>query len=909
MNARHKWWRLALLLTTLVVAAQMAVSLSARTTRVHQYLTAHLEKAFGRSVQVKNFSIEILPSPRIYATGVTVGEDPAFGYEYFLRAEHLTAGLRGTSFLRGRFEFGTLSLGQPSLTMVQNSEGRWNLEDWLPRTNAITNATDNSPAYGPASAPAVPNRLEKIEFEDGRINFKSADLKAPFALTGVTGNVAQVAPGRWKLQLAAQPWRSGIALQSAGTLNVRGDVAGTSARLRPASLSIRWDSVSLADLFRLFYGQDFGVRGTFAVDVTAKSDVSPNNAAGTEPVGNLDASVPVKSSLLATIRDQNNTGSAAGSDWAFSLKARATQIHRWDLTERSDNPKLTVTLQGLWNPALRKLTAQDMLVETPVSQLHGNAQFGNASSPFMSVNVVTAGIQASEVLSWYRAFQPGLEEKISAQGFFTGSTKLQGWPLKIQDLNFSSLGALLTVPGLQGTIKVGPFRGVSDQWKLITDPARISLSASPSTPALSGRSGKLPERRAREQSGEILLSLTHDFIVRKGSLSVRGRVENTEDVLKIASAFGRTINHGWVLSGPARADLRREWSPNSIGFWTGTADVNKAQLTAAGLNQPLQLQQARLEWRNGKRYANVDHAEGFGAVWSGSIAEDTSTDPQQQDVWSVQLHADHLDATELDRWIGPRARPGWLQRLLPTLLGGSSQIPPASELLRRLNVAGEVQVDEFTIEKLRLEQLHLKGALHDLHLDISDALAQWAGGTVRATMNAGFLPRPLYDVTAELDAVNLSSLPIDPSAAERLAGVASGTFRLKTSGIGREELLQKLTGSGKIQLANLEFRGWDVSATVADGEAHPGISRWTSGAGAFTVHNRSVTVDEVRLEGSPETTLINGTVSFAREVDLAVKTGVGRRALRNAVRVLKIEGPLDGPRISADKSAPRQPAD
>jgi hypothetical protein len=276
------------------------------------------------------------------------------------------------------------------------------------------------------------------------------------------------------------------------------------------------------------------------------------------------------------------------------------------------------------------------------------------------------------------------------------------------------------------------------------------------------------------------------------------------------------------------------------------------------------------------------------------------------------LHADHLDATELDRWVGPRARPGWLQRLLPSLLGGSAQTPPASELVRRLNVAGELQIDDFTIEKLKLEQLHLTGALHDLRLDISDGLARWAGGTVRATINAEFLPRPVYDVAAQLSGVDLASLPIDPSASDRLGGLASGTLRLKTSGVGRDELLQKLTGTGNIQLANLEFRGWDLSATVADGEAHAGISRWTSGAGAFTVHNRRVTLDELRLDGSPETTLINGTVSFAREADLAVKTGVGRRALRNASspgHILKIVGPLDGPRISADKSASRQPAD
>ena len=147
-----------------------------------------------------------------------------------------------------------------------------------------------------------------------------------------------------------------------------------------------------------------------------------------------------------------------------------------------------------------------------------------------------------------------------------------------------------------------------------------------------------------------------------------------------------------------------------------------------------------------------------------------SPDPEQQGIWNVQLHADHLDATELDRWFGPRARPGWVQRLLPSLFSGKAQTVPASELVRRLNIAGNVQVDEFTIEKLKLQQLHLQGSLHDLQLNVFDGRAQWAGGTVRATMLAKFLPRPAYDVHAQLDGVNLTQLPIDALVTDRLAG-------------------------------------------------------------------------------------------------------------------------------------------
>src|SRR6202011_3377506 len=272
-NLRNSW-KIALWVTAIFVAAQIAASISIRTPRVRNYFSERLEDAFGRPVQVKHFNIEILPSPRIYASGVTVGEDPAFGYEYFLRAEQLTAGLRWSGFLRGRFEFGTLSLSQPSLTLVRNSEGRWNLEDWLPPAKRSEART--SPAYGPNRAPTLANRFEKIEIDDGRINFKKTDIKQPFALISVSGSVEQISPGRWKLELNAQPWRTGVALQSAGTVQVSGDIAGTSARLQPASLAVRWSKVSLADLFRFLHGKDYGVRGTFELEATAKSGAPPD---------------------------------------------------------------------------------------------------------------------------------------------------------------------------------------------------------------------------------------------------------------------------------------------------------------------------------------------------------------------------------------------------------------------------------------------------------------------------------------------------------------------------------------------------------------------------------------------------------------------------------------------------------
>ncbi len=366
MKQLRKWWRTALVLVALVVASQIGASVLARTHRVHQYLVEHLERSFGRPVEVRHFNVLLLPSPRLDADQVTIGEDASFGNEYFLRAEHLSAGLRWTGLLLGHFEFGTLSLSRPSLILVRNREGRWNLEGWLPP--AKISAVNGLPVYGPQAGITPSNRLNRIAIDDGRINFKILDEKLPFAFTGVSGAVEQVSSGRWQLQLEAQPWRSGAALQSAGTVFVRGDVAGTSARLQPAEIRVHWEQASLADLLRLFRGRDYGVRGLFALDATAKS-------------GGPDSKGSANSKL---------------GDWSYTLKARATRIHRWDLTERTDNPQMNVNLLGRLNVASGRAVTDRIIVETSKSNLRGTALAVISANPSWEIHLDSAGVQASD---------------------------------------------------------------------------------------------------------------------------------------------------------------------------------------------------------------------------------------------------------------------------------------------------------------------------------------------------------------------------------------------------------------------------------------------------------------------------------------------------------------------------------
>ena len=229
--------------------------------------------------------------------------------------------------------------------------------------------------------------------------------------------------------------------------------------------------------------------------------------------------------------------SFVGGDWSYSLRASAAQIHRWDLTERSDNPALTANVQGRCNVALKKLVAETLSIETPLSNLHGTAEFHSAANPFMHIKFESAGVQAADILSWYRAFHPEVADTISADQFFTGTLQLQAWPFELQEINVSSLGGAVNLRGSEDTLRIGPFHAALNRNRLVMEPIRVALvSNSPAAPLPRiDRSTKL--RAPGESSGEASLTLVHDFASHSGGIGVQGHVDNAEKFLKLADCF------------------------------------------------------------------------------------------------------------------------------------------------------------------------------------------------------------------------------------------------------------------------------------------------------------------------------------------------------------------------------------
>jgi len=870
MSRARKYSLIGVLVLAALVAVQIGVSFLVQTSRVRGYLTAHLESAFGRPVQVGRFSFTIFPVPELDLEGVTIGEDATFGHEYFLRAERMAASVAWSGLLRGRFEFGTMSLTRPSLILVRNAEGRWNLERWLPP------ARGKGPGEGEDSAaPPVPRQathlLQKLEFDDGRINFKFGDEKRPFAFNGVSGSVENVGPGRWRVNLEATPWRSGVQLQSTGTLQVAGDVAGTTARLQPAQFRLHWEKVSIADIFRLMTGNDSGVRGEFALDGNASIGVASPDTDG------------------------------RSGEWHFLLMARANQIHRWDLPERSDNPRFNVNVQGYWNVAGEEARVHEVRVEMPHSNLNGTAQLRTIYPAGWRAEFRRIDVQAEDLLAWYRAFSPGVADDVMVQTFLTGNLSAGGWPLRWEEGTIEGRAGTLTVPGLSPS-RIEAFRATVRDGKFALDNLRLRLA---SEPGAKGKSEKNPKKAAAASAAEDVaeVALRHDSTAQQGSLRLNLKFADASRLFIVASAFGRALNPGWEYTGSANGVAAWNWGSNiREPRRSGSIELSKAELQVAGLNQPLKIDQARLDWNDERRGGTIGKVDAFGASWSGSFSQMTGEVSNEDRKWLFQLHADHLDATQLDRWFGPRARPNWLQRLLPSLLGGNDNngVAHASELLRRVSAEGEISADTLAVEKIKLTQARATLAMRDLRLQLRNIDAQWAGGKIHGALRAQFTPSPRYELDTDVDRVNLAQLPWPARWAERWSGVASGRLQLTTGGVGREELLRQLNGGGSVKLSKVELRGWDVEASAEAGVPRTGQSRWTGGDGEFEVGERRVQFRDLQLHALHSNTHLAGRIGFDMTGDLtfspAGSAGRGEKSTASA-RELRLSGPLESPTV------------
>lgn len=615
------------------------VSLLLESGWLHHALTIRLETAFGRPVEVSNYSFSLLEGPRLEANYITVGEDPRFGHEYFLRADQVAASPRWTALFRGKFELGALSITRPSLNLVRLPDGEWNLESWLPRPRS------SLPLALVADRPSA--RPQSIAVSSGRIDFKEGDNKLPFAFVDVDGAVSQSTFGSWRLDLRAQPFRAGVDLQQAGELHLSGVIGGTSSRLRPASLELDWNAASFSDVLRLFRGDDYGTRGLLSLQLKAQT---------------------------------------RGYDWNFSSSTQFRRLHRWDMPPRSDDPAANLDVQAIWHPADARLELSDATVEMPRSSIHavGTMTFTPAPTPEQAsikdehLEITSRSLVLSDVLSWYRAFHRNVADQFEVRGSTSLNFTLAGWPPRIEHGEIASAGAEADGGSTLVQIRMEKAAATFLPDSVTLEPVIFSAGAG---------------------SGAFRLQASFSRNPQWHSLwKLDGSTPEVRSLFAAADALGFNLPPGWMLQGPVDCDL--QWNGKiwpALHQPSGTLTLAGLKIHAPFLNRDITHVKASIDLSPQGDKVQLTSANAFAADWHGTFQRGA---PSSE--WIFALSANQLSAAEMDRWLNPQHRENFLDRILPFLTSQPPPQPMPAWLRAHGTLSiGQFALSSFQFHQLR----------------------------------------------------------------------------------------------------------------------------------------------------------------------------------------------------------------
>jgi hypothetical protein len=839
------------ILLVAVFVIQFGVNWLVQRPRVSARLTARLQSAFGRPVEVGQYEFTLWTGPELSADSVVVSEDPRFGDEYFLRAESVTLRPRFVPLLRGRIALSALSFNHPSLNVVVNREGQWNLLEWLPRGGGEQ-----------ASSPGAPS-FSRMKLDSGRINFKIGVLKLPFALIDVDGYIERETSGRWRIDLKAQPMRAATLLQSVGTVRFQGTVGGTTARLRPADLHVAWQDGSLADLLRLTRGDDMGMRGNFSLAFSARAE---------------------------------------RSQWELATQAQFRRLHRWDLPLRADDPGCNLTARGSWLPGSGNLQLTDFRMEAPRSNARALGSFtwsmpGESGALLANSDFsLDATIGTEDALVFLSAFHPGVTGELSAQGELNAHLHAAAWPPRFKEGQFATEGIRLEGGSLSAPLRLGPARLalVDGQWSL----PQTDLVFEPNAGFFSVAIASLQPRAGRRTRTSLRNPAPP-------SLQLSGGVDDARRIFALAAALGYSLPRGWEVTGPAAADL--QWHAAATRPLmlrpSGTLTLDGVNVRAPFLAAPLGPIAAQLDLSSQGELLHLRRAAAFGSIWTGELSHSPGGNG-----WRGPVSAQTVDLAGFDRALNPSRRKSLLENILP-FLGPTQEAAAVPDGLRW---SGELAVASLQAGNLHLSRLRADAELNGRTIVLKDVEAALWGGSVAGTFSAQLNSQPRYQSDLNFHRVDLGQLAA-PSLQRHFGGLAEGTLKISASGLNKAALSGSLKCEGNASVGNLELNFISLPQSPADVKLRGGSSRFVRANTDFACSDGQIRFTQLQLfDRRTEITGV-GTADFVRNLNFRLDeaelpSSIASDATTTVEPGVKfvLSGTLDAPELHSIPAAPKR---
>lgn len=166
---------LIIVAVVLVVVAIVAAVVLPRVLNPEEYrprLEQLLTDVTGRTVTIGTMHLHVFPVPGITADGFTLGEDPAFGTEPFLKAGRIDARVRLLPLFSSRLDVISFDIEKPVAHLSRDAKGRWNLVSLIEQAGS-----GEAPAKGttPESG-GFTVIIERFRLIDGSVDITDAAI-------------------------------------------------------------------------------------------------------------------------------------------------------------------------------------------------------------------------------------------------------------------------------------------------------------------------------------------------------------------------------------------------------------------------------------------------------------------------------------------------------------------------------------------------------------------------------------------------------------------------------------------------------------------------------------------------------------------------------------------------------------
>jgi AsmA family len=836
---------------------------------VHQLrsrIATSIGSALGRRVAIDNVRLRVLPRPGFDLEGLIVYDDPAFSAEPMIRAQEVSAAIRFRSLLRGRIEIATLSANEPSINLVRNDQGHWNLASLLERNAQIPAAPTSKPAS--ERRPAFPY----LEAGHARINFKIGQTKKSYALMDADVALWQDSENSWGARIRAEPVRTDFNLTDTGLLQINATwQRASSLRSTPLRLAVLWQKGQLGQITKLLSGKDRGWRG--GVSLTANVSGIPEallieSQTAIEDFRRYDIAAGESVRLAAACSGQYNALSGTLADLLCESPVRDGMLRlRGALTVAAQVPTYDLTFEAREVP----LTSVVRLLRQAKKQIPGD---------LTATGLLSAEFRATRTTSYLpegapRRFWPQWSGNGSASNVrVTSNGGKDEVALGTIPLALVPAITVTTVAADRRRVRPGHLRIKEDPDQEPTEThlriGPVVLTVNASTPLNAG--GWISEANYR-------------FFLRGDA--------DLKHLFRLENVLGLPVSRP-AAEGSAKLDLSVSgpWQGFAAPATLGTAQLRNLRAEIRGLNTPIEIGSATMTLTPDEVLLQKISARTGSTHWSGEVmsprhcaassaATVAALGGVPACVFQFDLTADQLSTGDLTEWFTPHpAKRPWY-RILTSNSTFSSNDPPGPSPLLAIEAHGDLRVGRFELKKLLATQVATQVDVDRGKITLSALSTQLLQGTHQGNWLIDLsihdvsshdapahdkAPQPArYHGTGSLRDISLEQVGALMEDAW-ITGTADGQFELDGSGDSFRELMARSDAKLQFVMRNGSLLHIDVPGSAVPLPVH----RFS---GELRLKKGEWKLSPGRLESHDGIYQVSGTVSPDTGLDFILTRG------------------------------------